>query len=488
MSTTTTPTKARSKRASVPAPAAPVASPALDALTSSPTPSGAVLVDVAQLRPHPGNPRRDLGDLTELADSIRAHGVRQNLLVVPDPDEPGAYRLVIGHRRTAAARLAGVTALPAVVDAALTPAEQLELMLLENLQRADLTAIEEADAYQGLLDLGMDAAAIAKTTGRSRSTVTARLRLRGLPAAAQEMVHSHQATLDDAARLLDFTGHPDVQAQLVDRLGDRDFAHHAQRYADEIADAERVAEKTAELVAAGVTVVERPAYDDKSTVALHNLTGDPKGAGYNAPRLDDKKHARCPGHVAWVTPNYNNTTSVTYGCNDWKAQGHGDRFGSGGSAASGPMSDDEKAERRELIANNKAAAAAETVRREWLAAYLRLHPKLPPDAPTYAAVVIRPGASADFHEKPIFQSLLYGKDVTDHDIAADLAKPDLAMRYLVALAAARVEAQMPKDFWRKGDGRRDLFAHHLSHLAGWGYPLSDVEQLVVNAAVNGGRP
>jgi ParB family transcriptional regulator, chromosome partitioning protein len=219
---TTTPTKPRGRsRASVPEVEAPASSStALDAITGS---RPVVDLPIADLNPHPSNPRKDLGDLTELADSIRAHGVRQNLLVVPDPDNPAAYRLVIGHRRTAAARLAGLTHLPAAIDPNLTPVDQLELMLLENLQRTDLSPVEEADGYQGLLDLGVDAASIASRNGRSETTVRSRLRLVPLPAVAREAVHTHAATLEDAAKLTQFEDDPDVLSSLAAKLGTRDF-------------------------------------------------------------------------------------------------------------------------------------------------------------------------------------------------------------------------------------------------------------------------
>lgn len=217
---TTTQTKPRGRgRASVPEIEAPASSStALDAITGS---RPVVDLPIADLNPHPSNPRTDLGDLTELADSIRAHGVRQNLLVVPDPDNPAAYRLVIGHRRTAAARLAGLTHLPAAIDPSLSPVDQLELMLLENLQRTDLSPVEEADGYQGLLDLGVDAASIATHTGRSETTVRSRLRLVPLPQEARTAVHRHEITLDDAAAIADLS---DVdQAKLVKTLGTSNF-------------------------------------------------------------------------------------------------------------------------------------------------------------------------------------------------------------------------------------------------------------------------
>lgn len=485
--TTKSPTRGRGRTA-VPAPETPAASsPGLDALTAGAPLGSAVALPVASLRPHPSNPRRDLGDLTELTDSIRSHGIRQNLLVVPNPDEPDTYRIVIGHRRCAGAAAAGLATVPAVIDPTCSPTQQLELMLLENLQRTDLTAIEEADAYQGLLDLGLDEKAIARTTGRSRSTVAARLRLRALPVAAQRKVHAHQATLEDAARLLDFADHPDAMADLTKRLGERDFVHYAQQTQDDIDRAEKRDALLADLKAAGVTILEPGEYGSNPKGA-RPLTELSDKAGYGGPALDPKKHASCPGHVAWVPEQAYRAPVAVLGCKGWSGHGHHDRYGSGGGAApAGPMTEEQKAERRELVANNKAALAAETVRREWIATYLRLHPTMPPDATSYVAGIVRPGQAGDFREKPVFDSLLYGGKVADRDIATDLAKPNLALRFLVALAAARVEAQMPKDYWRKGDSRRDLFAHHLSFLHSWGYPLADVETEFLAAAKKPGR-
>ncbi|MCR6647774.1 MAG: ParB/RepB/Spo0J family partition protein [Cellulomonas sp.] len=210
-------------------------SSALDALTAQPKTGGtshAVLIPIEKLRPHPDNPRKDLGDLTELTDSIRAHGVRQNLLVVPDPDDPDAYRVVIGHRRTAAGAEAGLVALPGVIDTTLSPADQLELMLVENLQRVDLTPVEEADGYQGLLDLGVDVATIAAHTGRSETTVRSRLRLVSLPDKARAAVHARDMTLEDAAALADLP--ESKQAELVKVLGTSNFRYRMTTAREEL--------------------------------------------------------------------------------------------------------------------------------------------------------------------------------------------------------------------------------------------------------------
>lgn len=107
-------------------------------------------IPVSQLMPNPHNPRRDVGDVRELADSIRAQGIKQELLVTPSGDRDGRpmYRVVIGHRRLAAAKIAGLDMVPCRVEG-MTAREERELMLVENTQRVDLTPLEEADGVRG---------------------------------------------------------------------------------------------------------------------------------------------------------------------------------------------------------------------------------------------------------------------------------------------------------------------------------------------------
>ena len=115
-------------------------------------------IPVSSLMPHPDNPRKDLGDVSELAENIKANGVLQNLTVVPAqrveavwkqltdphndiPEYDNSYVVLIGHRRLAAAKLAGLEELPCVV-ANMTPEEQLAVMLTENIQREKLTVYD----------------------------------------------------------------------------------------------------------------------------------------------------------------------------------------------------------------------------------------------------------------------------------------------------------------------------------------------------------
>ena len=135
------------------------------------------------LHPHPHNPRKDLGDLSELVESIKAVGIKQNLTVVPDRDENGdmlddSYTVIIGHRRMAAAKAAGFKELPCAIDMEITPAEQIALMLHENMQRRQLTPLEEGLGFQQLqLEFGWPVGKISEYSGFSETTVRDRLRL-----------------------------------------------------------------------------------------------------------------------------------------------------------------------------------------------------------------------------------------------------------------------------------------------------------------------
>ena len=130
---------------------------------------------IDRLYPHPDNPRKELGDLTELADNIKqTRRILQNLMVVPwETDEDGTmkYRIIAGHRRHAAAEIAGLTELPCVI-VDLTPEEQLEVMMNENVHRSNLTILEQAKGFQLMFDTLGSVDAVSKRTGFSRSKVS----------------------------------------------------------------------------------------------------------------------------------------------------------------------------------------------------------------------------------------------------------------------------------------------------------------------------
>jgi ParB family transcriptional regulator, chromosome partitioning protein len=144
-------------------------------------------IPLARIVPNPYQPRTSLGDegLRELAASIAAHGVLQPILVTETLD---GYRLVAGERRVRASRLAGLERIPAVVRQ-LADHDQLELALVENLQRADLNSLEEARAFRQLIDdFGYTQEQLASRMGRARSTIANSLRLLDLDPEVQAAI------------------------------------------------------------------------------------------------------------------------------------------------------------------------------------------------------------------------------------------------------------------------------------------------------------
>ena len=182
-------------------------------------------INVTNLIPNPNNPRRDVGDVTELADSIREQGLQQALVVTPDHEEHGErlFRVVIGHRRLAACKLVGIERVPCVVRE-LDAKTERELMLVENCQRSDLTPLEEADGYQGLLDLGANVGELASKTGRSESFVRGRLRIARIPAEVRAKSNSFaQLSLSQLDDLAEFEAYPDMMAELASMAGTKNW-------------------------------------------------------------------------------------------------------------------------------------------------------------------------------------------------------------------------------------------------------------------------
>jgi ParB family chromosome partitioning protein len=151
-----------------------------------PTGAGVQEIPVADIAPNPRQPRMNIAPepLAELAASIREHGLIQPLIVTRSPASPAgqaAYQLIAGERRWRAAQLAGLKTVPVLVKEA-TPQQILELALVENIQRADLNALEEAAAYQALIaEFGLSQHAVADRVGKSRAAVANILRLQRLP-------------------------------------------------------------------------------------------------------------------------------------------------------------------------------------------------------------------------------------------------------------------------------------------------------------------
>jgi ParB family transcriptional regulator, chromosome partitioning protein len=179
------------------------------------------VVPISHIRPSAFQPRTHFNEesMASLAASIREVGLLQPVLVRDLPDDPGSYELIAGERRWRAARRAGLQTIPVLVQTA-DDRSSLEQALVENLHRDDLNALEEAAAYQQLIDeFGLTHEQVAARMGKGRATVTNTLRLLQLPAGAQRALAERRISAGHARALL---GTPDrvLQEQLVERIVD----------------------------------------------------------------------------------------------------------------------------------------------------------------------------------------------------------------------------------------------------------------------------
>ena len=207
---------------------------------------------ISMIGPNPANPRRQFRDeeLSDLADSIRTHGVVQPVIVRPAPGKPGSYELIAGERRWRAAQRAGLERLPIIIKH-VDDKTALELAIVENVQRADLNAIEEAAGYQQLVDLySYSQNDLAQVIGKSRSHVANTLRLMRLP------LNVHQFIIDGLlsaghARALITANDPEGLARriMAEGLSVRETERLSQSPSQQVNVPKAKAEKDADLKA-----------------------------------------------------------------------------------------------------------------------------------------------------------------------------------------------------------------------------------------------
>lgn len=190
-----------------------------------------VYIDIDRIMPHPDNPRKDVGDVSEIAESIKQNGIMQNLAVIPS-EVQGKYIALIGHRRLAAAKAAGLDKVPCAVVGNLSRSEQVSIMLAENMQRADLTLFEQAEGMQMMLDLGDTVSTITKKTGISETNVRKKLNL---------MQYDHEevkASFERGARMSDYDDLKKIkdkakQEKLIKSIGTNNFKWELERALDD---------------------------------------------------------------------------------------------------------------------------------------------------------------------------------------------------------------------------------------------------------------
>jgi ParB family transcriptional regulator, chromosome partitioning protein len=178
--------------------------------TSVDRPRGQRRLSTAPLRPNPRNPRRNFpnAELDELVASLRERGIIQPIIARPVQGSADVYEIIAGERRWRAAQRAGLHDVPVVIVEA-SDAEALQLAIIENVQRADLNPLEEAEGYRALLEeFGNSQDEIAKIVGKSRSHVANTLRLLKLPETIKSYIHAGKLQAGHARMLI---GQPDAE-------------------------------------------------------------------------------------------------------------------------------------------------------------------------------------------------------------------------------------------------------------------------------------
>lgn len=174
---------------------------------------------IEQITPNPEQPRRAFShdSLQELADSLRQRGVLQPLIVRPHPTESGLYQIVAGERRWRAAQIAQLHELPVIVRE-FDDTEVLEVAIIENIQRSDLNAIEEAAAFRQLMDrFGHTQEKLAEALNKSRSHIANLLRLLNLPEAVQALVKDGKLSAGHARALINAENPAELARKVVER-------------------------------------------------------------------------------------------------------------------------------------------------------------------------------------------------------------------------------------------------------------------------------
>jgi ParB family transcriptional regulator, chromosome partitioning protein len=463
------------------------------------------------------NTRSDAALDRAFVASVRDRGVREP--IIARRGEQGELVVRKGQRRTLAAVEAGLATVPVVVepegvsDAAARQVDRIVDQLGENQHRTGLPVADEVAAHQQLLDLGLSAGQIARRTRTRPARVRTTLAVAGSERAAAALGR-YQLSLEQAAVVAEFDRDPEAVAALVAaaRTSEGQFAHVAQQARDQREEAALRGELLRRLQAEGVRVVERPErYGGAGRVrALESLRCGPDAEPGST--LDPVEHRDCPGHVGWVEQSWREDAplSIAYGCEDWTLHGHAARYAAPGqvttdtapnASSGGAMTEEQKAVRQQVIANNKAWTSATTVRHQWLRQFLarRTPPK---DAAAWIAVMLAEGCHdlrrAMEDEHSLARDLLGLTDPDDgsdgrqrwvrgrgtpHPVAqaAATANPARATMLTLALVLAALEAGTSKNTWR--GPTRDSIAY-LTALAGWGYELSEVEQL----ALTGNQP
>lgn len=408
--------------------------------------------------------------------SIREYGVLTP--VGCRRNEDGTITVRIGQRRVLAAREVGLPAIPAyIVEGDDSTVTRLLEQFAENEHRASLTEPERAAVFQQLAFEGLTVPQIAKRTGVKKTVVEA-----GITVAhsdfAGKIATKYEVTLDQAAAILEFEDDPNAVKSLVQYAEDApdQFRHEVQRQRDDRARRQLVEAEQDTLRGQGFTILDRaPYYREKEYTNIGELAtrdGNP---------VTVESLGGITEKYAYVRFAWDEATTDVY-LREFKVYGFSKKqtTGTGGGATT----DEQKAERKELIANNKAWASAEVVRREWLTGFLG-RKTLPKDVAQFVATALtahRTTVASGLSGGNRLAATLLSLDAQDSEWGQSpidpIAESQAARAGHVTLAVVLggIEASTGKHTWRQPNRTARAY---FAQIAAWGYPLSEVEQIVV---------
>lgn len=224
-----------------------------------------VMLPAECLEHHPENPRKEIGDISELTESIKTNGILQNLTVVPNPDNEEKYFVVIGNRRYEAGTAAGLKEFPCVISD-MSHTKQLETMLIENMNRSDLTVYEQAKGFEQLTLAGYSIDDIADKTGFSKSTVRRRINLCQYDESVITKAFEGQATFEDFEKLNQIKDENEKQS-IVEYIGTNNFNWHFQSALEN-----QRGEERAKIVLDAIKDIARPLKSGEGFYSLDYVT------------------------------------------------------------------------------------------------------------------------------------------------------------------------------------------------------------------------
>lgn len=462
------------------------------------------------------NVRIELRLNDELVKSIKANGIIQPIVVYPDPDVTGLYRILAGHRRAAAAAKAGLTEVDVIVRDIPDDTGRVVDQLVENVHRDALTMAEQAGAYRQLsMDFGLPAIQIAKRTATKLDRVGDAIKAAGSTAASAVLEHAPWIGFDVLAKIAEFDGDTTAVKKLTEIASTRpeQLEHHLH----EIREASRIrAEKKAlraRLDELGVPIgkgddygypqppfvsLERLVHPDTPELDLPTTVGEadevPDVPGIAALVFRGWDAGTYRGLVRWVVDS-----NAEHGLVDkWKARNGALDDDASANAADREAEEEALVRRAAERAEYEARAlAARTVRRAWLTEQLT-KPTLPDGAETYIAVKLIDGLTLttegeDLWDGELLALTFLGKEIPNEADPDAADEPDFdptprkevlykiaeldrrPMHAIVALVLADIETRLERGV-RRGD--RDVI-QYFETLEIWGYGLSDHERAVI---------